>query len=186
MIRLLILIFLLPIFSFAQSPFMIQKGNTLVYDVIENSKQQTLSIFVEELTPSVKFRFVKNKKDAQLKVSDSLHTLLKIPKKFGAITDPSVLYMPKEMALTATDSSVLSMNAYGKNFDFVAIFKGKLHIPVRGDAIRIPYDVWCHIVVINEFEQDYVHTYWYHEEQKIPLMLAYTSKNRTVRLREVF
>ena len=185
MIRLLILAFFLPIITFAQSPFMIQKGNTLVYDVIENSKQQTLSILIEELTPSIKLRFVKNKKDAQLKVSDSLSSLLKLPKKIGPITDPSVLYMPKEMSMTATDSSVLSMNAYGKNVDFVAIFKGKLHIPVRGDAIRIPYNVWCHIVVHNEFEQEYVHTYWYHEEPKIPLMLAYTSKNRTIRLREV-
>lgn len=186
MIRLLILAFVFPICTFAQSPFMIQKGNTLVYDVLENSKQQTLSIVVEELTPTIKLRFVKNKKDAQLKVSDSLSTLLKLPKKFGPISDPSVLYMPKEISMSATDSSVLSLNAYGKNFDFVAIFKGKLHIPVRGDAIRIPYDVWCHIVVIDEFEQDYVHTYWYHEEPKMPLMLAYTSKNRTVRLREVY
>jgi len=186
MIRLLILAIFFPLLSFAQSPFMIQKGNTLVYDVIENSKQQTLSILVEELTPNVKLRFVKNKKDAQLKVSDSLSSLLKLPKKFGAIVDPSVVYMPKEMAFTTSDSSVLSMNAYGKNVDFVAIFKGKLHIPVRGDAIRIPYNVWCHIVVLNEFEQEYLHTYWYHEEPKIPLMLAYTSKNRTIRLREVY
>ena len=186
MIRLLILVFLLPIMLYSQSPFMVEKGNTLVYDVLENSKQQTLSVLIEELTPQVKLRFVKNKSGPQLKMNDSLQSLLKLPKKFGPITDPSVLYLPLQTSMLINDTAKLSLPAYGKEVTFVPIFKGKLHILVRGDAVKIPYDVLCHIVVQNEYEQFYLHTYWYHEEPKIPVMLAYTSKNRTVRLREVY
>ncbi len=182
----MIFLLFIPIISFAQSPFMVEKGNTLVYDVIEDSKQQTLSILIEELTPTVTLRFIKNKKDDQIKLSDSIRLLLKLPKKFGNIEDPSVLYLPKETAFSINDSTIISLNAFGKDVNFATIFKGKIHIPVRKAIVKIPYTVLCHIVVFSEFEQKYVHTFWYHEEPKIPVMIAYTSDKRIVRLREVY